>query len=512
MVNNNQTIIIKRIKKVSGGAHGGAWKVAYADFVTAMMAFFLLLWLLNATEAENLAGLADYFAPTVGVKDEMGIGFRGGKAALSEGIGADKNTNKGIVFGGVPTGPITKVTQEILERTDQEKQEQIQVVINEMDTQKQGIDQADEMAGAATQPPSPLAQQEEKKEEKPSEEEKKMEQALQSAVEDLVKNRRIDEGSVEIKRTPEGLVIEIKDLSGNSMFEKDASTMKQKLKDSLVELSKILRNIPNSLAIIGHTSSEPVQGKAAGYTKWELSADRANATRGFLEKNGVQVEQFSRVEGRADNIPYDRRRPESSVNNRINIIILNKNDTPGHKKAAPDSLLIDLKGRKAVDFIEETEPKEEKKDEKKPAVEEKPVIPNEEAKKVMQEVEKTKIDAAKTPAATIVNEPKADIIDLNVDRKAAAPIVTPVNAQENQAIKNIFEESAKTKAEAAKAVSKPAAPKAPAAAPAEIEKDNGSNIIDFDKIERAPAPVVSPSDSNTNSEFQRILNETQKKK
>ncbi len=322
MVNNNQTIIIKRIKKVSGGAHGGAWKVAYADFVTAMMAFFLLLWLLNATEAENLAGLADYFAPTVGVKDEMGIGFRGGKAALSEGIGADKNTNKGIVFGGVPTGPITKVTQEILERTDQEKQEQIQVVINEMDTQKQGIDQADEMAGAATQPPSPLAQQEEKKEEKPSEEEKKMEQALQSAVEDLVKNRRIDEGSVEIKRTPEGLVIEIKDLSGNSMFEKDAATMKQKLKDSLVELSKILRNIPNSLAIIGHTSSEPVQGKAAGYTKWELSADRANATRGFLEKNGVQVEQFSRVEGRADNIPYDRRRPESSVNNRINIIIL----------------------------------------------------------------------------------------------------------------------------------------------------------------------------------------------
>ena len=72
MAEQNQTIVIKKRTKGGGGHHGGAWKVAYADFVTAMMAFFLLMWLLNATEAENLAGLADYFAPTVGVKDEMG--------------------------------------------------------------------------------------------------------------------------------------------------------------------------------------------------------------------------------------------------------------------------------------------------------------------------------------------------------------------------------------------------------------------------------------------------------
>ncbi len=345
-------IIIKKIKKVSGGHHGGAWKVAYADFVTAMMAFFLLLWLLNATEAENLAGLADYFAPTVGVKDEMGIGFRGGKAALSEGIGADKNTNKGIVFGGVPTGPITKVTTELEERTDQDKQESIQVQINDVNTQKKGDDdKSDSQNDQSTSSAS-------------SSEDAKTEQAVNNTVQDMIKNRRLDEGALEIKRTPEGLLVQIKDLSGDSMFEKDNANMKQKMKDVLVELSKILRNIPNNIALIGHTSSQPVQSKVQNYGKWELSMDRADATRIFLEKNGVEPEQISRIEGRADNVPYDPRKPESPINNRIDLIILSKNDTPAHKQSAPDSLLLDMKGKESQQFIEKNDQRDQAEQQK----------------------------------------------------------------------------------------------------------------------------------------------------
>jgi chemotaxis protein MotB len=388
MSKNQGDIVIKKIKKSAAGHHGGAWKVAYADFVTAMMAFFLLLWLLNATEAENLAGLADYFAPTVGVKDEMGIGFRGGKAVLSDGIGADKNTNKGIVFGGVPTGPITKVTTQIEERTDQDKQEQIKVIIDKTDTNKKGSEDEQNKLSSTNEA--------EKVDDEKNDETAKTAKALDAYVEDMVKNKRIDEGAVEIKRTPEGLVIEIKDVSGDSMFEKDTTDLKQKLKDALAELAKILKNVPNNLALVGHTSSATIQTKSNDYTKWELSADRANATRSFLEKNGIQPEQISRVEGRADNVPYDKRKPESSVNNRIAIIILNKNDTPGHKKSAPDSLLIDVKGNQAKKFIENSEQKATENPSSSDSNSNKKGTTNNEFKNILEETSKIPEEANKS--------------------------------------------------------------------------------------------------------------------
>lgn len=430
---NNPTIIIKRYKKVAGGHHGSAWKVAYADFVTAMMAFFLLLWLLNATEAENLAGLADYFAPTVGVKDEMGIGFRGGKSALSEGISADKNTNKGIVFGGVPSGPITKVTETIEERTDQQKQEQIQVLINEVSTDKKGAEE-NENTSEQVAPSTPSSSEDENKQ-------AETQQALQNFVEDLVRDKRLDEGTVEIKKTPEGLMIEIKDVTGNAMFDKDSAQMKPKLKEALVQLSKILRNLPNNFAIIGHTSSAPIQSKKQGYTAWELSSDRANETRSFLEKNGVQKEQISRIEGRADNIPFDKRWPEASVNNRINIVILNKSDTPGHKKSSPDSLYINTKGVKSQEFINETDkPKEE--DIKKP------IQNNQQMKQILEE--SSKIPAASKQLATDPKNPKAvapvetaPMVDFDeaqpIQAPTASPAAQPSNA--NQQFQNILNES-----------------------------------------------------------------------
>lgn len=331
MAPNNQTIIIKRIKKGGHGHHGGAWKVAYADFVTAMMAFFLLMWLLNATEAENLAGLADYFAPTVGVKDAMGIGFRGGKNILSDGIGADKNTNKGVVFGGVPTGPITKVTEVIKEETENVEQEQVKILIDKTATEGK-----DKEKGRVEVSDGDLQD---------------VVKSIESYTNSMIKNDKWEEGSIEMKRTPDGLSIIIKDVDGQSMYKDNSAEMRDKLRDALVELSKILRNVPNEIEITGHTSSSAVGGGDPNYGKWELSVDRANSARRFLEKNGVQKEQVSRVVGKADNLPVDKRRPEASENNRLSIMLLNQNDIPSHKKSTPENLFIDTKSGKMGELI-----------------------------------------------------------------------------------------------------------------------------------------------------------------
>lgn len=344
---NDQSIVIKKIKKGGHGHHGGAWKVAYADFVTAMMAFFLLMWLLNATEAENLAGLADYFAPTVGVKDEMGIGFRGGKNILSDGIGADKNTNKGVVFGGVPTGPITKVAEEIKQQTDNVEQEQVKILIDKTATEGN-----DKEKGKVEVNDGDL---------------KDVARAVENYVANMTNSQKWQEGSVEMMRTPEGLSIVIKDLDGQSMFKDNLPEMKDKLRDALVELAKILRNVPNEIEITGHTNSTQLDNGDPNYGKWELSSDRANLARRFLEKNGVQKEQISRVVGKSDNMPINKARPEAPENNRLAILLLNQSDIPDHKKSTPENLFIDTKSDKLSDLLRDDKSdsnKERKVDEK----------------------------------------------------------------------------------------------------------------------------------------------------
>src|SRR5689334_9406856 len=112
-------IIIKKIKKGGHGHHGGAWKVAYADFVTAMMAFFLLLWLLQSTPVEQLAGLADYFSPTLGLTGKMGIGFAGGKAPNTEGWSTGDWASLGLIFGAPPSGPIIKLPDDEDNKADE---------------------------------------------------------------------------------------------------------------------------------------------------------------------------------------------------------------------------------------------------------------------------------------------------------------------------------------------------------------------------------------------------------
>jgi len=506
-------IVIKKIKKVSGGGHhGGAWKVAYADFVTAMMAFFLLLWLLNATEAENLAGLADYFAPTVGIKDALGVGFRGGKAALSEGIGADKNTNKGIVSGGVPTGPITKVIEKIEERTDEEdSKEKLQVLIDNTKTSDQTEAQDEQARPQEVGGPGQSSGDGDEKNDaakaaaaakqaETEQQEQKLQKAVNTMVDDMAKDKRIEEGSVAIKRTPEGVMIEIKDVSGNSMFENNSPLMKDRLKEALIQLTKILKNIPNNLAVVGHTSSVPVQSKDPNYTKWELSSDRANATRVFLEKNGVQAEQFSRIEGRADNVPYDTRKPESPVNNRINIIILKQSDTPGHKKSAPESLFINMKDKKTTDFIKDTSKKadtktDEKNAKKKVDQDVKDIIKN------TSETQKEADDAKKTgtlPTDAINN----DLIDLNKNDKVEPEEKPEQKNNLNQGFEKLLKESEATREQAG------AAKKTGKIPDNVINKD----LPDLDATEKPVTEKKTKPQADLNQNFKNILEDSAKSK
>ena len=329
---SDESIIIKKVIKKGGGHHGGAWKVAYADFVTAMMAFFLLLWLLNATEAEQLSGLADYFAPTVGVRDNMGIGFRGGKAALSKGIGADRSTNKGIVFGGVPTGPIVKVT------------EKFELVTNEADAEKVVMLVGDVAQNDAS-------------------DEKEVEgKAFSEAAESLEKYinnaEAVGEHSVTVKEKLRGLEVQIKSRDNSSMFEKDSAIIKHNVRRSLEKLTAVLRKLPNAISISGYTSAVPVK-KEGGYSNWELSVDRANAVRRFMIDSGLWAEQIVEIIGKADNYPLNPRDPFEAVNNRISLLLLKSDAIPSHKRAAPERVVIDPESNSMKDLIEDIEDNEE---------------------------------------------------------------------------------------------------------------------------------------------------------
>ncbi len=324
-------IVIKKIKKGGGhGHHGGAWKVAYADFVTAMMAFFLLMWLLNATEAENLAGLADYFAPTVGISGEMGIGFRGGKGALSSGIGADKNTNKGIVFGGTPAGPIVKVTERVEVETMETDSEKLAVIIGDH-AKSEGESGGGELSEA--------------------------EDALSRYVGEIAEEEGL-EGAVNLRKTPDGLEIQITDTKGEAMFETGTAVLRPAVTDALEKLAEVLSKMNNYISITGHTSAIPVQ-RGGNYGNWELSADRANATRRVLVRSGVPVEQIAQVVGKSDNDPLDIKNPDSPVNSRISIVLLRRSIAPDHKRGAPERVFIDTESENSRELKDTPEVIEE---------------------------------------------------------------------------------------------------------------------------------------------------------
>ncbi len=268
-------IIVKKINKVAGGHHGGAWKVAYADFVTAMMAFFLLLWLLSTSSKETLAGLSEYFTPTQGVKDSQGIGFEGGATPTTKGISKSMLSQPGLVSGRTPTGMVA-------DNPDNQAQEQSDKDDNLF---KQG---GDAVTQAFKQDPNV--------------------------------NQYAD--NVMVSQTPEGLRIDIMDSDKYAMFEKASATLTEHGRLILAKMAQILVKMPNFMAIYGHTDASPAETGRADYTNWELSADRAQTARRFLTKSGIEAERTKKVVGMADRELYTPNEPRGPKNRRIALVML----------------------------------------------------------------------------------------------------------------------------------------------------------------------------------------------
>jgi chemotaxis protein MotB len=274
-----QPIIIKRIKKGGHAAHGGAWKIAYADFVTAMMAFFLLMWLLGSTTEGDKKGIADYFASPLKL------------ALLASGSGAGDAAH--IVKGG---------GQDLSRTTGQVKRGEIEAKRDTVNLHQLKAEQAR----------AEVARLEDLR--------KRVEEALAGSPE--LKNMR---SQIQLEMTHEGLRIQIVDEDKRPMFPSGSAAVQPGMRELLRAVGGLLADVPNRLTLEGHTDATPFgTGTDRGYSNWELSSDRANASRRELIAGGLPEDQVLRVQGLAASNPLDRRDATAPTNRRISIIVMTR--------------------------------------------------------------------------------------------------------------------------------------------------------------------------------------------
>jgi len=287
------TIIVKKVKKKGGhGHHGGAWKIAYADFVTAMMAFFLLMWLLGSTDEGTRKGVAEYFKDPFGVRIEAGGEGMADRSSVIQGGGSDLSSqDQGQVQMGeeIPSEP----TPEDIEKLAEE-QEKIQL--------------------------------------------EKLEEKIESMLNANAKLAEYRE-QIQLETTPEGLKIQIIDAQNRPMFKLASSGIEDHAKMILHELAPVINELPNKVTINGHTDALPFPSNRTGYSNWELSSDRANVARHELNLGGLGEEKILRIVGLASSIPYNADNPNDPMNRRISIIVMNKKTERQvlHEGALPDA-------------------------------------------------------------------------------------------------------------------------------------------------------------------------------
>ncbi|MDQ1817688.1 flagellar motor protein MotB [Massilia sp. CCM 9210] len=269
-------IIVKRIKKTAGGHHGGAWKIAYADFVTAMMAFFLLMWLLGSTSKGDLNGISDFFQTPLKVAMAGGSGS-GDSSSIVQGGGQDLSRRNGQVKRGSndpdKKNYDLKAARAILEAAEADRLKTLKAKLE------------------ATIEANPLLKK--------------------------YKNQLL------LDITSEGLRIQIVDELNRPMFNLAKAELQPYTRDILHVIGIVLNEVPNRIGLSGHTDSTPYMSDT-GYSNWELSADRANASRRELVIGGMNDAKILRVVGLAAAAPLDRQDPFSAANRRISIIVMNK--------------------------------------------------------------------------------------------------------------------------------------------------------------------------------------------
>jgi chemotaxis protein MotB len=323
MAEGGNQIIIKRVKKVAGGHHGGAWKVAYADFVTAMMAFFLLLWLLNAVTEEQLTGVSNYFAPTMASKSSSGAGGLLGGKVIGEGAQVS-NTSSPSLVQHLPPASIGPGGEDLTGSKEFAPE-------NEGDQNLgpgKGAGQGEGFgAGPGGKDRAGMSEQEFREAMANREQQKfdKAKEVLEGAMKGIPELKQF-QGSMLVDNTPEGLRIQITDQEGLAMFPSGSSAPYGHTRAMLDLVARVVRQLPdNRIAISGHTDAVPFRDPS-GYTNWELSADRALAARRALIYSGVPENRIDRIVGRADQEPLDKNDPKGLRNRRISIILLREND------------------------------------------------------------------------------------------------------------------------------------------------------------------------------------------
>jgi chemotaxis protein MotB len=276
------TIIIKKIKKGGhGGHHGGAWKVAYADFVTAMMAFFLLMWLINTTSPEQTRGIADYFAPASVSETTSGSGGILGGAALAS-SGSKSSGSKDVIEALAPEAP-PNVTDT--------GQSQNQSQNSSAGTQDKADDAA--LTSAA--------------------------QSLKQAMQDMPELTELSKQII-VDQTPEGLRVQLVDQEGRSMFKEGSAEPNDRAKVLLQAVAKVINKLPNRITIAGHTSADA--GGVKPTSDWALSSARADASRQILQDAGVDADRIYQVAGKAASDPLYPDDPLLPGNRRITIVLL----------------------------------------------------------------------------------------------------------------------------------------------------------------------------------------------
>jgi chemotaxis protein MotB len=291
------TITIKKIMDDGhGGAHGGAWKIALADMMTAMMAFFLLMWLLGASNADQRKSVADYFKPTSQSNVTMG------KLAGSDGMlgGSSVIDTDGFPFQAKQTNMLNMVTP------------RSQGGPTENDPSPQGADSKE-----SGQDGDPGKKGKEAADQANFD---KMEKEIKEA---MAKNPKLDKlkDQVQFARDKDGLRIEIIDKADFAMFGLGTTTMTPRAQALLGEVSKTLAAMPNKVAIRGHTDSFQF-ANSDDRNNWSLSAERAEETRKIIEKKGIPGNRFAKIEGVADTAPYNPSDPKDPRNRRISITVL----------------------------------------------------------------------------------------------------------------------------------------------------------------------------------------------
>ncbi|MBX9617443.1 MAG: OmpA family protein [Caulobacteraceae bacterium] len=285
---SERPIIIKKVKKVSGGGHhGGAWKVAYADFVTAMMAFFLLMWLINTTDPEQKKGIAAYFAPASVSDSTSGSGGLLGGTALGA-DGAMSAGSREIIEQGAPESP---------------------------------LDAPDEAGPSANLAAASEAQLREEIAQREAAEFASAAESLRQAMQRMPELAELSKQMI-IDQTPEGLRIQLVDQEGRSMFEQNSARPNARAQVLLRAVAGVVNRLPNRISISGHTSAVAGSGRASTASDWPLSASRADASRQILQTAGVDADRVYSVAGKAGSDPLYPDDPALPGNRRIAIVLL----------------------------------------------------------------------------------------------------------------------------------------------------------------------------------------------